>query len=308
MSKYRVIVFILILLCCDNAYALLPTPIKNVTVRSYAACDSGTGLYSYRYSIYNPPSNGLIDIIQIDIRKPTSAIELSSEGLIVERGININSNTVLYHTFNEEVAQMQPEKEVVPVGVKIGDRNWGGAVTAMGTVMWGGSETTLIMPGQTLGGFTITSYGLPGIRDGMVEPDIDYDNLPDEYWGNVELTKQLQDSLVYHIKTIGPTAPPADFKPADFLTSIINMKHDAYNLGWIKNEGTLKSLDAKLENAKKDIEKGNIKSAKNTLKAFINEVEAQGCESYENCPDGKHLTSEAYALLKYNAQYLIDHF
>ena len=39
---------------------------------------------------------------------------------------------------------------------------------------------------------------------------------------------------------------------------------------------------------------------------FGNEVEAQGCESYEKCPKGKHLTSEAYALLKYNTQYLIE--
>ena len=37
-----------------------------------------------------------------------------------------------------------------------------------------------------------------------------------------------------------------------------------------------------------------------------NEVEAQGCESYDDCPKGKHLLPEAHALLKYNAQYLAD--
>jgi hypothetical protein len=108
-------------------------------------------------------------------------------------------------------------------------------------------------------------------------------------------------------KTIGPTAPPAVFKPIEFLGNIINLKHEAFNLGWIKNEGILKSLDAKLDNAKKKLENGDTKTAKNILNAFINEVEAQGCATYENCPSGKHLTSEAYGLLKYNAQYLIDH-
>lgn len=47
-------------------------------------------------------------------------------------------------------------------------------------------------------------------------------------------------------------------------------------------------------------------SAKNILNVFISEVEAQGCATYENCPPGKHLASEAYAILKYNAQYLIN--
>jgi hypothetical protein len=62
----------------------------------------------------------------------------------------------------------------------------------------------------------------------------------------------------------------------------------------------------KLDNAKKKLAEGSPGATKNILRAFINEVEAQGCATYENCPPGKHLTSEAYALLKFNAQYLID--
>ncbi|MBI4822893.1 MAG: hypothetical protein HY805_01510 [Nitrospirae bacterium] len=45
---------------------------------------------------------------------------------------------------------------------------------------------------------------------------------------------------------------------------------------------------------------------KNILNALINEIEAQGCETYEGCPKGKHLLPEAYALLKYNVLYLIE--
>ena len=74
------------------------------------------------------------------------------------------------------------------------------------------------------------------------------------------------------------------------------MKHEAFSLGWITNQGIEQSLDAKLENAKKKIEQGNKNAAKNILGAFINEVEAQR---------DKHLTSEAYGLLKYNVEYLI---
>ena len=84
------------------------------------------------------------------------------------------------------------------------------------------------------------------------------------------------------------------------------MKHEAFSLGWIKNKGIENSLDVKLDNAKKKLEQGNNIATKNILNAFINEVEAQGCAVYENCPSGKHLTPEAYGLLKYNVQYLLN--
>lgn len=176
-----------------------------------------------------------------------------------------------------------------------------------------------IAPGQMQEGFSYKSKGLPSIIDAFFWGDKrkrfsgPYDADPQEIHDSFDrvftkLKSQYpQTEKTISLKTVGPTAPPADFKPVDFLNNIINMKHETYKLGWIKNEGILKSLDAKLDNAKKDIEKGNTRSAKNTLKAFVNEVEAQGCESYENCPSGKHLTSEAYGLLKYNALYLIDH-
>ncbi len=167
-------------------------------------------------------------------------------------------------------------------------------------------ESYSIPPGKKMGSFILTSYAIPGIRDAKIQPDIDYDNLPDEYYGNVELTKQLQDSLIYSTKTIGPTAPPADFKPIEFLYYIISLKHEAASLGWITNKGIENSLDKKLDNAKKKLEQGNTTAAKNILNAFLKEVEAQGCKSSHDCPKGKHLTPEAYGLLKYNVEYLID--
>ncbi|MEC4677058.1 MAG: hypothetical protein VST72_09115, partial [Nitrospirota bacterium] len=171
---------------------------------------------------------------------------------------------------------------------------------------WGSMESYSIPPGKKMGSFILTSYAIPGIRDAKIQPDIDYDNLPDEYYGNVELTKQLQDSLIYSTKTIGPTAPPADFKPIEFLDYIISLKHEAASLGWITNKGIENSLDKKLDNAKKKLEQGNTTAAKNILNAFLKEVEAQGCKSSHDCPKGKHLTPEAYGLLKYNVEYLID--
>ncbi len=81
------------------------------------------------------------------------------------------------------------------------------------------------------------------------------------------------------------------------LDTLISLKHQALAEGWIDNRGIANSLDSKLDNARKKLASGDSTTAKNMLNAFVNEVEAQ---------NGKHLTSEAYALLKYNAEYLID--
>lgn len=82
-----------------------------------------------------------------------------------------------------------------------------------------------------------------------------------------------------------------------WIDTLISYKHRAYDKGWITNQGTANSLDQKLENARRQLEQGNSKAAKNILAAFVNEVEAQ---------KGKHLSSEAYALLRFNAEYLIS--
>ena len=176
-----------------------------------------------------------------------------------------------------------------------------------------------IPPGELQDGFSFRSKGLPAIVDMFFwgerrvrfsgpSPTYDSDEIHESFNRVFESLKIQYPNMkkTVTIKTIGPKDPPADFKPIDFLNYIISLKHEAYNLGWIKNAGIEQSLDAKFDNAKKKIEQGNIEAAKNILNAFINEVEAQGCVTYEDCSSGKHISPEAYALLKYNVQYLIS--
>lgn len=73
--------------------------------------------------------------------------------------------------------------------------------------------------------------------------------------------------------------------------------NESLELGWIANRGILQSLQAKLDNAERQLQRGNTPTALNVLRAFMNEVEA--------LPENQ-LSSEAYALLKYNAEYLIQ--
>jgi hypothetical protein len=82
-----------------------------------------------------------------------------------------------------------------------------------------------------------------------------------------------------------------------WVDTLIACKHRAFDRGWIDDAGVANSLDQKLENARKLLQQGNNKSAKNVLEAFVNELEAQ---------KGKHVSAEAYALLKPNVAYLIS--
>ncbi len=177
--------------------------------------------------------------------------------------------------------------------------------------------------GATESGFSFKSVGLPAISNSAFfgERRVEYSPPSLEDASNevndayekilTDFEKQYPDKFkTIVLKTIAPGVVPADFKPLEFLNYIISMKHEAFTLGWITNKGIEQSLDAKLSAAKKKLEQGRNDAAKNILSAFINEVEAQGCESYEGgsapCPKGKHLTPEAYALLRYNVLYLIE--
>jgi hypothetical protein len=97
--------------------------------------------------------------------------------------------------------------------------------------------------------------------------------------------------------------PPEDFVVIEFLNFLITLVHDSRQQGWITRDGAKTSLLAKLTNAKRKLEGGQAKLAENMLKAFLNEVQATSCQEF-TCPGNKPLTSEAYALLFFNGQFL----
>ena len=182
-------------------------------------------------------------------------------------------------------------------------KGWGAGMYSYIPVLdWAGDpyHDRVIKPGETVGGFSFQTQGLPGIvkcyAEGYIELFV-FSNFESE------CAEEAGPILPHPIEncvsgnTVGPTAPPEAFEPLSFLDNLISLKEQVYSLGWINNKGILNSLNQKLEAAKKNIQKGKINTAKNILNAFINEVEAQ---------KEKHLSSEAYALLKFNAQYLIE--
>ncbi len=88
------------------------------------------------------------------------------------------------------------------------------------------------------------------------------------------------------------------------MNYLITLVQDSRQLGWIKVDGVEQSLLAKLINAKRKLEAGETAVAKNMLNAFLHEVQAVSCQDF-SCPGNKPLTSEAFALLFFNGQFLL---
>ena len=159
----------------------------------------------------------------------------------------------------------------------------------------------LILPGLSVEGFSFNPYllTLPSIALYFVQ-GYNSINLPDFLsFSKEELLDYFQrDMLENAVRgyTIGPADPPDPFIASNFLDTLMTYPDRCFELNWITNRGILNSLNQKLGNARKQLDKGKIKQTVNMLNALVNEVEAQ---------NGNHLTSEAYALLKYNAEYLM---
>lgn len=255
-------------------------------------------IYTYNYTIISGSTNtGKIWSFDIDIRQSQGGVELSAEGLV-------NGPGYAKHTSAQILSEPTTPK-MIPVGLW-SPLNWNSGLSVFGQAGWGSNDAQYrILPGQRLTGFQIITRGLPSIKDFKIEPklippsagDTEEPSLAPTPEEALSIIQAVEDKASFKGKTIGPTAPPADFRPVEFLNYIITLKHQSTSFGWIKNAGIEQSLDAKLDNARKKLKEENITAAKNILNAFLNEVEAQ---------NGKHLTSEAYALLKYNVQYLID--
>ncbi len=260
---------------------------------------AASGIYTYAYSLTNPATNtGEIWTINIDITAPSGGQDVGAEGVVSGPRYTRHSSALVLSEIG---------RPLIPVGL-FSPPEWISGLSIGGTAGWGGSDAPfLIHPGKSLAGFQLTSRGLPGIRSAQIKPEFKQTPVDEATEENTERLRAIKKAIVVTQKTIGPTAPPASFVALDFITYLEGLKHEAQALGWITNDGIVKSLDVKLDQARKHLQAGSTKTAGYVIQAFMNEVSAQGCSTHEACPPGKHLTPEASGLLYFNAQYLLDH-
>jgi hypothetical protein len=174
-------------------------------------------------------------------------------------------------------------------------------------VFWGSPAQSDIIPGGSLRDFSITARSIPGIVQYYAEgyaplPQGEADSIP----GYDDLTPYGPGIVG---KTVGPVLPPEPFVPMTFLDTLVSYKHQAAALGWVGQEGFVKQLDEKLDQSRDQLSKGHIKQARDKIEEFVKKLENEAKKTEKDQDkknDKKWVTSEGYALLKFNAEYLIE--
>ncbi|MEX1277268.1 MAG: hypothetical protein WEB62_10335 [Bacteroidota bacterium] len=295
MKNKKTFLALMLLTMATDLFAQDYPSLRDIGVVPAVSFDQSNKMFFYSYTLTNESSNkGDLWIFDIDISI------LQNSLLYDTTGLRFNSSFIEGH-FRRRYPAL--DGKVVPVGVPRLPRFWS-ALYGNDLMVSLSADTLLLRPGETVSALVVMSRGLPGIRKFVVRPDFNEDLL----FPNIEdttstLTFAQMDSIReagnFYGMTVGPSAPPMSFSPLAWVDTLISYKHRAFALGWIKNQGIVQSLDAKLENAKAQLQRGNKTSARNILQTVINEVEALNDQ-------GNQLTSEAYALLKYNAEFLLS--
>ncbi len=145
-----------------------------------------TGLYTYRYTIGSGLQNrGEIYLFDVDISTAGPITPAPDPDLVNDSSYRTN---------------LAPARSV-PVGLG-SPSGWTTAIGVTGMVVWGASgDTPNILPGESLGGFVITSKAPPGPRRFKIAPFFDPIDIPDD----AALRPELQpETYVVRGQTIGP--------------------------------------------------------------------------------------------------------
>ncbi|HAP34717.1 MAG TPA: hypothetical protein DCQ28_01795, partial [Bacteroidetes bacterium] len=149
----------------------------------------------------------------------------------------------------------------------------------------------------------LMSKALPGMRIFEIQP---YFNIY-EFFPNIEDTTatmsidqmdSIREVVNYRGWTIGPSAPPINFITTTWCDTLAYYTTQSRTLGWITTQTIANKYLNYFSTAKTQLQSNNFSGAKTTLLQVLTDV---------NVDSSSTLTSEAYALLRFNVEYLIGH-
>ncbi len=162
-----------------------------------------------------------------------------------------------------------------------------------------GNTKNLILPGETVEGFKVKSVGLPKIANFYIQSDRGPWFRNRDSGGGDALIRMHEDIInnSFSNKTITPYSPPFPFIPSDFLDTLNTYTDSSHALDWIETEETKNKYNTYFNNAKTFLEQTDSASARAELELVLNDC---------NADSSTVLSSEAYALLYFNTEYLIE--
>ncbi len=182
-----------------------------------------------------------------------------------------------------------------------------GALKLDSKLYWSGigdnPDIRLVKPGEKLDGFNISSPSQPGIFKVLFQgiPDTLYNSLIFGY-NDSPIRDQIYDLLYgennfVKCMTIAPSNVTMVIGRLAFLDTLISYTSQSLELGWIKQNSTSDKYLSYFNSAKTQLEQDNINQVRDILKNVLKEVDKDSTEA---------ITSEAYALIRYNTEYLLE--
>jgi len=252
-------------------------------------------MYSYDYILTNSiSSTGNIDELEIDIARNSNTVELDTLGLkFINDGFTEKS-------FRRNFAHLKGR--IVPVGFTQRPPKWTAVLSDYLTSAFFTTRSYAIQPGHSLGGFEVMSEGLPTIRHCIVSPFFDeialFPNPADTtitYY--VPPIDSVRNAVKFYGWTVGPTAPPVSFVNSAWLDTLTFYTRQSTAIGWIRSESVTDKYLSSFNNAKTQLQSDNPVAARQTLQAVVTNIIGDSAGN---------ITSEAYALLRFNTEYLIS--
>ena len=293
MLKKILILVLLIPAFTIFAFAQFPS-LRHVQVYTNIIHNSGDKMFYYNYSLTNSDSNnGDIDEWEIDISRKPGMLDIDTIGLQFENDRFTEGSFRRNFPFSKG--------KIVPVGfLKTPGGSWTGMLTNNFTASFNGVGKDHILLGKTLTGFEIMSKGLPGIRYCVIAPYFDFDSLfsGEQYQDQDSVnTDSIQAAGKYYGWTIGPTAPPINIIATEWCDTLTSYTTQSRTLDWIKDDATTNKYLGYFTSAKTKLVQKDSVGARTVLLQVLHDVVIDRTAS---------LSSEAYALLRFNTEYLVN--
>lgn len=247
------------------------------------------GFFEYRYRVSNPStSDAGVKALAIDVSAAPGVTPdmLPTSGLLVGDATKAQGATAGH----------------VPIGLDL-PSGWRGIIQPNGMVRWrapgeGLKSIDPILPGASREDFVLRSTYLPGVRAFELLPDYPHFCCPYPAGDPRNERGQVRTPEDFHSVglTIGPLHAPEALTPE----LVAGQLSAACAAGWITNAGVCNRLRVKLEHAVQAAARGYVAGARSVLNSVLNELEAQ-----HGTEPGKHVTDNAYFLLKTNVQFLL---
>src|SRR3990172_2712483 len=159
-----------------------------------------------------------------------------------------------------------------------------------------------IAPDSLEKGFSFSSVGLPAIVNsysrGKPAVILSFpDEPPSEIVDALRPLRAFPHNSVVR-RTVGPRDPTYPFDTLVFVDTLLSYVTESHSLNWINSESIADKYTSYFILARTQLESNNVSVARLKLQQVLTDVDVDSSSS---------LTSEAYALLRYNTEYLLDH-